>query len=485
MKNILLLLLILISSIACSYINNEEDIRSRGFINKILEDDQYSHLYWGINIESIEKNEVIFQYNSDKLFIPASNQKILTAASTLINLKPDYTIATRFYYEGAIEDSILKGNLIIKGFGDPTLSSEFYQDPREMFFSWTDSLKKCGIKQINGNLIGDDNVFSEEALGKGWMLEDVNYPFAAENGALQFNENSITFWIIPPDLNYDQVRIIPSIESSYFQFNNEITCLSDSLTWLEVERPPNNNVISVKGNVQKHGTTISRSISLHNPTKYFLTVFQETFSNGGITLQGEIIDCDDIPDWQLDSLKTNFLFETRSTQLSEILPNLMQKSSNLQAETLIKLLAIKAGEIGSTVKGKEVVEKFLSDLDISPGSYRFMDGSGLSRYNLISPAQITEILKFMLNTEFADLWLNVLPVTGNYERELGLTFGKRQQGNIRAKTGTMSNIRCLSGYILLPDDTLVFSIMVNSHLLTTWKIDLLNYTILAYILENI
>ncbi len=484
MKKVIILLALAISLSNCSYYKTVKLEKVEKLITTSIEDDQYSHIHWGIQIESMKSGEVIYKFNSNKLFIPASNQKLLTAASALVNLQPDYEIPTKFYYQGTIEDSILKGNLIIQGFGDPTFSRDFNDNPTEILSFWADSLKSHGIKYIDGDLIGDDNAFDENGFGKGWMLEDLKYPYAAEIGALQFNDNSIRLKIIPPDRENDPAAIIPEFKCSCFTLINEVTSIQDSLSWINIERPIYNNTIYVRGNVQPGGPVIFRLVTLTDPTNVFLSVLRQTFTNNGISLLGETYDCDDMADYHLDSLNTFKLFETRSIPLWEILKNMLDKSSNLQAETILKLIAANSGQTGSSENGKEIQEKFLSDLGIPTGTYRFADASGLSRYNLISPEQITTVLRFMLTSEYSDLWREIIPVTGRYSKESGLSIGKNIHGNIRAKTGTMSNIRCLSGYIFLPDDTLVFSFLTNSHLLSSLKIDLLTYTVLLYVIEN-
>ncbi|MFC1887327.1 D-alanyl-D-alanine carboxypeptidase/D-alanyl-D-alanine-endopeptidase [Candidatus Cloacimonadota bacterium] len=468
----------------CSFTSFYKFSDTQASISHVLQDSIYSHMQWGILIESMEHEEILYQINANKLFLPASNQKIITAATALHILKPDYTYQTKLYYSGEIVDSILIGDLVIEGNGDPSLTRDFYSDPRQMFISIADTLKSWGVKKITGNIIGDDNSFDDIGLGNGWMLEDLKYSFASELGALQINNNSVSIEIHPPARSNDHIVIIPDLNSSYYKIFNDLTVSSDSLTRIDIERPIGSNDIYLSGIVQVGSPIRSKTISLTNSTLFYLTVFKETLIDNGVEVEGIVQDCDDIENWHLDENKLSLITKHNSPILLDLLKFMMKESNNLQAETLIRSLGIDQNMTGSFENGKKVVQMFLLDMGIQPEDYAFYDGSGLSRYNLISPEQIVNVLKGSFKTEERDLWMDTIPVRGNYDEFNNLIIRTKDKGNIRAKTGTMSNIRCLSGYIELPGDTIVFSFMVNGHLLKTWEIDLLIDRILVFILNG-
>ena len=220
-QKIIAFVLVISSFYGCS---SSRDLYTYDEINELIaqrfDDSLFAHAHWGVLIESLETGGIWYQRNADRMFMPASNEKIPTTASALLTLGPDFKYETKLYYSGEIIDSVLKGDLIVVGDGDPTFYTKFYDDPRDPFFHWADSLKKLGIKEIEGNIIGDDNAFDDNGYGMGWAHDGLDAWYSAESGALQFNENYIDLKIIPPlDLN-DSVKIIPNIPSSYFEIIN-------------------------------------------------------------------------------------------------------------------------------------------------------------------------------------------------------------------------------------------------------------------------
>ena len=163
---------------------------------------------------------------------------------------------------------------------------------------------------------------------------------------------------------------------------------------------------------------------------------------------------------------------------------LLKDSNNLYAETLLKTLGWNNNEIGTFEEGKKVVEEMLADCGIEPESYAYHDGSGLSRYNLISPKQIVHILKGMRKSENWLIWKDMFPIAGVDGTLKYRMIETPGEGNVKAKTGTMSNVRCLSGYLTTSsNEDIVFSILVNAHLLKSKDLDNVVDHILNLIIE--
>lgn len=480
---ILMLSLFLMSYYGCS---STADLYTYTDLHESIEqkfnDAAFAHAHWGVLIESLETGKVLYERNADRMFMPASNQKIPTAASGLISLGPDFVYETDLYYSGEIVDSILKGDLIIKGSGDPTFYTRFFDDPREPFFNWADSLLKLGIKHIEGNIIGDDNAFDDNHLGMGWAHDNLDSWYSAEFGALQFNENYIDLKIIPPAVLDDSVQIIPNVQSDYYSIINNITVTDTGKSSLKITRPFNSNVISVSGNLPTGSRSIERSPSIHNPTLFYVTVLKETLINKGISVSGKALDCDDLMYWNLDLIKVNKILTHNSPQLLEILKILMKNSQNLYAETLVKTMGNKLFENGSFDDGKIAVEDVLLSFGIEPKTYAFNDASGLSRYNFISPNQIVKILKGMRASEYRDIWYEILPIAGIDGTLKSRMKGTPAEGNVKAKTGTISNVRGLSGYLTtFKGEEIVFSFLVNGHLKSSRDTDLITDYVLSMI----
>lgn len=471
-KNLFVGILLIILSFGCSsnVTNNQSDnfglLHSQ--ITEKFNDTRFENAFWGVMIKSLRTGEIWYEQNANKLFMPASNEKILTTSTTLLKLGPEFKFTTTLSYEGKIHNSVLDGDLIVWSNGDPTMYTKFYSEPREVFFAWADSLKKLGIKKITGNIIGNDNAFDDEQLGEGWSFDGLDVWYSAEIGPLQINENCVDLKIIPPKSKDDSIKIIPNLKSNYFKIMKEITIVDSGYNSISVTRKFGTNEILVKGNIVLGSNEFERTPSITNPTLFYVTVLKETFEESGIEVEGIPIDCDNIDDFDNKYSKSTLLIEHKSPTLKEILAGLMKRSQNLYAETMTKVLGWFEYGYGSFNNGKKVVQATLEKMGIPKGSYQYSDGSGLTRYNYITPEQIITILSYMFNSEYWQIWYDIQSIAGVDGTLRNRMKGTKCEGNVHAKTGTISNVRALSGYITTADgELLTFSFLVNSYLATS------------------
>jgi len=318
------------------------------------------------------------------------------------------------------------------------------------------------------------------------MFDDLNYAFAAETSGLQFNDNSIKLQIIPSLEADKSTCIFPELKSEYFQISNNLVISRNPKSKITLARPHKNNEIIVSGDIKIGSRIAHRTISLSNPTLYFTTVLKEFLIEEGFEITGTSFDCDDIENWKFESENLSLIAVHKSPPLIDILQIMMNKSKNLYAETLLKTISWKQNGIGSFSEGRKIVKNLLLDFDLKPEQYSYFDGSGLSRYNLISPQQIVKVLKRMKQTEQNSFWEDIMPVVGIFLETPAVSIIRTvNEGNIKAKTGTMTNIRCLSGYVETRRGDAVFSILVNCHKLNSNQIDQQIDFILASVLENL
>ncbi len=437
-------------------------------IDDKFSDPYFAHAHWGVVIQSLDTGRIWYQRNPNRMFMPASNQKILTGTAALRRLGPDFTFTTHVCYDGALEPPVLEGDLVVFGNGDPTLYSKFYDDPREVFYSWVQELEEKGISRITGNIIGDDDAFDDQRLGYGWSYHYLDTWYAAEVGALQINENYVDLKIIPPDNVEGEIVIQPNLPSSYFEIVNNVSVKPQGRNSISIERPQGSNVITVSGSVVAGSRSFERSPTITNPTKFYVTVLKETLEEKGIAVEGKPVDCDELDSWEHEPSDFPSLIVHNSPPLAKILKGFLKRSQNLYGETLVRVLGWDAEGIGSFSTGRDIVESELSSMGVAEDTYQYMDGSGLTRYNYISPRQVTNILRDMYRHSYADVWLDALPVAGVDGTLRRRMKGTPAEGNVRAKTGTISNVRALSGYVTTGEgENLVFSFLVNGHLRST------------------
>lgn len=167
-------------------------------LDRIFSDPIFAGAQWGVEVISLDRGEILYSLNPTRLYMPASNNKILTAASALVRLGPDFRYETRIAAEGTIVDGVLEGNLVIVGSGDPSLAPRFHDgDPLRVFKDWAAKLQEKGIRKIDGAIVGDARAFPPPYIGSGWEWDDLAYGYAAPVTALQFNENLITVEVSP------------------------------------------------------------------------------------------------------------------------------------------------------------------------------------------------------------------------------------------------------------------------------------------------
>ena len=417
----------------------------------------------GIMVQSAETGKIIYQHNANTLMMPASNEKIPTSVTALLKFGAEFKYCTKIYTNGSVEKGILKGDLIIVGSGDPTISCRFREnsDSCLVFQSWADSLKSKGINRIEGDIVGVDDVFDDELIGYGWTVDNLPYSYAAQISGLSFNENYSTVRI-ESDSSTGNINILVFPDYNYLQIGSQLI-FSDEETNISVKRILNTNQVIITGTI-KPGDKYTQNVSIHNPTRYFGCALKNEFQRLGIEVTGNIFDADELSDEKKLS-ENKLLFIHSSIPMKEVLKILMKESQNFYAESLVKLLGSHYGKSGSFQEGEEIVKQTLKRFGLEESSYAFMDGSGLCRYDYISPAHLVKILRRMYFHPYGKVWRDCLPIAG-VDGTIGYRLkGTVAQGKISAKTGTISNVRCLSGYATTKDgEILVFSTMFNNFL---------------------
>jgi D-alanyl-D-alanine carboxypeptidase/D-alanyl-D-alanine-endopeptidase (penicillin-binding protein 4) len=430
--------------------------------------------WWGVKILYPNSGEIIYERNAEKMFMPASNMKLYTTAAALCLLGPQYRYATDFVATGEIQDGVLKGDLIIRGSGDPTWSWRFYDNNYDsVMVRFTDSLLSKGIRAIEGNVIGDDNIFDDELLGNGWMWDDEPYYFSAQISGLSYNENYIDFKLIPDSLNPGAPVIIESFpRTTYLNLRNDLlTVSSDTATTWDYGREWRSNQGWFEGDYPLYNGDRKRAITIHNPTLFTTHVLKERLEESGIKVSGNPLDSDDLTD-SIDYKATNHLFTYYSHPLSEIVHKVNKPSQNFIAEALQRTLGARYGREGSSSEGITTQMALFDSLGMTTENLQLRDGSGLSRYNLVSPNTTASLLQMMWDHPYRTYFMASLPLSG-----ASGTIDKRMSGmtgefNVRAKTGSVSYVRSLSGYTWTQSgEPIIFAIMVNHYTIPTYIVN--------------
>lgn len=440
-------------------------IELRDQLDDYFNDPNFSNAIWGVLVKSLKTGEVIYKRNADKLFIPASNMKLFTSAAVLLLLGPEFLYETNFYVNGDLEKGVLKGDLIIQGSGDPTISNRFYEgNQTKIFEDWADTLKARGIWVVKGNIYGDDSFFDNVGLGNGWTWDYESSWFAAPSGALSFNDNSVEIKIEPSEINFpSKVSLKPY--TKYTSVISKVTTVDENTeSSVSVVRQRGTNQIRVTGIIGKDSKPIIEHVSISDPTMFFLTVLREVFERKGIVIQGRI--------GNLNSAENNIipdditpLYTHRSVQLKNIIKELNKNSNNFYAEQLLKTIGLEIYNYGTVENGVKACKEIFNSMGINPENMVMADGSGLSRLDLVTPRQIVNLLSYMYKSDEFSKFYESLPIGGIDGTLINRMKKTAAENNVRAKAGYNNNVSSLSGYLkTISGEQLVFSIIVNNYL---------------------
>lgn len=436
-------------------------------IKTLIEDSLISNATIGIYIESLSDGEILFKQNESKLFIPASNQKLYTTAVALQELGPEFRLKTEVYTSGVVKDSVLNGNLLIRGKADPSISGRFYDNEiLTVFNNWADSLIEKGIKKIKGNIIGLDGYFTDNFLGKGWNWDDETYDYSAQISALSFNENCIDIQLIAGREIGDSVQISKNPKTDYATIKHTISTIhGDSTSAVKYTRSRARNFIKIEG-VMAVGDTLKKSITIENPTLWFVTILKDVLNTHGIEVDGELLT-GHMPFDEFEGLVEK-RFIHYSPPLTELVRVINKESQNFYAEQIFKTIGAEINLEGNAEESAKVVQDWLLEIGIDTSLAVTVDGSGLSRMNLVSPIATAAILRYMYKSPNHSFFYNSLPIAGVDGSLKNRMKNSIAQNILRAKTGFVSHVRTLSGYTVdRAGNEYLFVIMVNNYSVPT------------------
>jgi D-alanyl-D-alanine carboxypeptidase/D-alanyl-D-alanine-endopeptidase (penicillin-binding protein 4) len=419
---------------------------------------------WAVDVMSMATGEHLYRLNAERWMMPASNLKILTLAAAAETLGWDYRFKTTLEARGPTEAGVLKGDLVVRSNGDPTING---RDGRAaaVFREWTSAVAAAGITSVEGRVIGDDQAFDDEGLGAGWAWDYLQYDYAAPVGALEFNENTATLLVAPGNSPGSSPIVSLSPGSGLTLVNLATTGASGSVDTIDFHRPLDRTVLEVTGSVPIGGAHTQREVAVVNPTVFFVRSLKDALVAAGVPISGEAVDLDDVAA-ELEvtgDADVHPLASTESPPLRDIATVMMKVSQNLYAETLLKALGAARGGLGTAEGGRIAVHAVLQKWGVPDDGYTMSDGSGLSRYNYLTAGTLITVLERMYkDPRHRDAFAATLAVAGKDGTLASRLERTRARGNVVAKTGSISNVRALSGFVRTRDgEVLAFSILAN------------------------
>ena len=421
-------------------------------VETILDNSCLRKQNFGIKIHSLERNKTLYSVNSNRLFAPASNVKLLTTAMALKRLRPEYRFKTGLYATTPVGGETLRGDIFIKGFGDPNLVSE-------QMWLLVKELKNIPLRKVHGDIIADASFFDNNLRVKTWKKGGVG-AYNAPLGALSFNFNTVTVHIDPGEKPGDRPVVVVDPNIEFIRVDNRARTVSKSkrsrLIVNRIDRGGHNE-ITISGVVSVNHARETYYLNITRPAYYAASVFKEYLRQEGVEVTGKV-RVGFVPEGAYEILSHS------SMPLSLILRGLNKFSNNFVAEQILKTIGADIyGPPGTTLNGLRAMDEYMQSLKYKPEGFSILDGSGLSRQNRLSPDQIVSVFQDM----YADLgvypeFISALGVMGRDGNVLKRMNGHNSAERARVKTGTLNSVSALSGYFQSADgERFAFSILMN------------------------
>ena len=428
----------------------------------------------GIKITSLNSGKVVFENDSDKYFMPASNMKNFTVATAFEKLGPDFKFVTSVFAPQLPDESgTVRGDLRVYGRGDVSISTAFFgtlpTDPETYYKGidrLSDKIAAAGVKRIEGSLVGDESYFKGFALPGTWEWDDLQWYYGAEISALPINDNAVDLTVSPsasggPCL----VNILPT--NTLFQIINTCTTApASSKRSLTVNKRIDRNVLEISGTMPAGEAVYKSSIAVTRPADLFIALLKQRLEKRGIVVTGGSRTL--APGVVIADPGQIEIASLESPPFREIAAKTMKPSQNMFTETILWTLGEQIGRTSgasgeSSQLGLNVVKSFLTSIGIPPDGILQYDGSGLSRHDLITPSAVVALYTYMAKqSRNAQAWRDSLTI-GGVDGTLASRFkGTAAANNMRGKTGTIDQVSALSGYVTTAGgEPLVVSFVVN------------------------
>ena len=444
--------LLVILLFLCSFNVHAQTMAER--LDALLNEELLKTSEAGITVFDLTTGESVYRYQDEKLYRPASTLKIITSVTALARLGEGYTLDTHLLHSGKIENDTLKGNLYLKGGMDPLFMEEHMD-------SLVSAVVQSGIRCITDTLVADVSMIDSIYWGPGWSWDDAPYAFQPYLSPLMLNGGCVDITVLPTEK--DSLPVIEcSPASMFYQITNQAVSHQEQAGKLKITRnwAEHENTFVISGNVQRK---TSSSLSIYPSQEHFLRIFIERLQKQGVSI-GTVAYSDKKEPG--DGLVTCF---TIRRPLKAVLQEALKESNNLCAESLFFHLARQSSEeipLDFEI-GTEAVNGFMEkELGFNPSNYRIADGSGISLYNYVSPRLLLEYLKYAYYHRDVFLpFYDALPIAGidgTLKYRMKNTSACR---NVRAKTGSVTGVSSLAGYVKAKNGHLLAFVIINQNVM--------------------
>jgi serine-type D-Ala-D-Ala carboxypeptidase/endopeptidase (penicillin-binding protein 4) len=438
--------------------------------NALANDGDFKHAGLSMSAIEVETGKKIAEWNAELCLIPASTLKIVTTSTALAILGENYTFKTELQYDGNIDASgTLRGNLYVKGFGDPTLGSE--QMPNVPNFDailkiFASEVKKAGIKKITGLVVGDATHYNTtDVTSLGWQWDDIGNYYAAGVWGLNIRENAYDLFLkqnpkIGGAVSYAKTE--PHIPNLVVM--SEVSAAASGADNSVIFGAPYTYNRLVNGTIPAGKGLFKVKGSMPDPAFLTAHYLMKALEDAGIRTNKLATTQVELLREAAPALFRKTIFIHRSPSIKAIVQRANLESVNLYCESMLKAIGMKVKSQGSTEAGVAALRDFWSVRGVDLNAFVAEDGSGISTRNAVSAQHLTVFLnKIYADKTIFNNFYPTLPEAGKTGTLKDAFGGTGAVGKIRAKTGSMKRVRCYAGYAKTQSGKLVaFSILTNN-----------------------
>lgn len=409
---------------------------------------------WGVLVVSLSRGDTLFNRNADSALLPASTMKVFTSAIALDVLGPYHQFETDVLREGDVVDSVLKGDLVLRGAGDPSLARTSGQDPLRVL---AQQVVQSGIKRIEGQIVGDGSAFDGRLIPDGWLTRYLHASYAARVSALSYNEGIVQVNVRRVG-GKAEVSLVPPI--SGLPITNAVTIRRDSRgASITVRQDPKSGAFRIGGYIGASSPPRGYTYVIETPELFAAAAFRAALIAEGVHVVGAV----DARKAQPDAARVAGI---PSRPLADLISAMNSTSNNHYAELLFRNAARANGTVGSADTGNAMLRSFLADKVGTPDPQNVFaaDGSGLSTLDRVTPRSLVSVLDYSARAPWSSVFTASLPVAGQTETLQTRMRGAPASGNLRAKTGTTSEVTSLGGYVTAANgEQLAFAFIYNGN----------------------
>ncbi len=459
--------------------------RIRELADSVFRAPMWNVARWGVLIVDATTGDTIVSQDADKLFMPASNQKLLTAAVALQHLGPAYVWRTPVLLQGSQRGATWEGDVLIVGSGDPTFSDSLRSgDAASAFDPIVAALKARGITRISGTVRTFGDAFPGVTTGFGWEVDDLDSSYGAPVDELLFNEGEFRLQARAGDKIGAPVVHSPRSAANYPRVVNLATT-RDAATRGEPLRAVYDSIgdaVQVTGTLAI-GDSTTFSLAYRHPADAVLAEVTARLVSRGIRVASRTPSAmapsakprsANAPSTGagVTALPLDTLVVLESPPLSAVLPRMQKPSQNQIAELLFRTTGLHVTGVGSADSARAVAARTLAAFGIRADGVAYRDGSGMSRHDYVTPRALVQTLEAMRNGPGFDLFRTALPLAGVDGTLRNRMRGTAAAGNAQAKTGTVDKARSLSGFVTTADGRLVmFAMLCNNFAVPTREVE--------------